>query len=76
MVIINLHWCEGLVLNHTGYGLVNGVTFKTTVGGVEAVDGTDFQHTLQPHSHNSIKHRSTSCIFFRCHRDKDRCVRL
>lgn len=51
-----LYWNEGLILNYTGYGLVNGVTVKTTVGGVELVDGIACRVIITDRSNDYLQH--------------------
>lgn len=51
-----LYWNEGLVLNYTGVGLVNGVTVKTTVGGVEEVDGIACRVVVTDRSNDYLQH--------------------
>lgn len=51
-----LYWNEGLVLNYTGFGLVNGVTAKTTVGGVEVVDGISCRVVITDRSNDYLQH--------------------
>jgi alpha-tubulin suppressor-like RCC1 family protein len=49
-------WQEGLVLNYEGFGLVNGVTVKTTVAGVEMVDGVECRIVITDRSNDYLQH--------------------
>ncbi len=49
-------WDEGLVLNYTGFGLVSDVTVKTTVGGVEIVDGIECRKVITDRSNDFLQH--------------------
>ncbi len=51
-----MFWTEGLILNYSGYGPINDVTVKTTVGGVEMVDGIACRKVVTDRSNDRIQH--------------------